>query len=150
MNNGELFDSGEIDKLEPGKVLAHMNDPIVLKRWEGTLTEMSTLAEIKLREMLPDHLDQVPQLARAVVFAICETMGGAVVYIPRGDTLRKALRDAEIFREWRENNTRPDELARKFDLASQTVYDIIARQRELHRRAEPDLFGYEDLPPRLH
>ncbi|MCS5516188.1 hypothetical protein NWF32_17110 [Pseudomonas qingdaonensis] len=96
--------------------------------------------------MLPDQLDQVPQLARAVVFAICETMGGSVVYIPRGDTLRKALRDAEIFRAWRENNTRPDELARKFDLASQTVYDIIARQRELHRRAEPDLFGYEEHP----
>lgn len=150
MSNGELFDSGEIDKLDAGKVLAHMNDPVVLKRWEGTLIEMSSLAEIKLREVLPNHKDQVPQIARAVVFAICETMGGAVVYIPRGEALRKAMRNAEIFREWREQATRPDELARKFNLASQTVYDIIARQRELHRRAEPDLFGFEDLPPRLH
>ncbi|MCS5514610.1 hypothetical protein NWF32_00005 [Pseudomonas qingdaonensis] len=37
-------------------------------------------------------------------------------------------------------------LPAKFDLASQTVCDIIARQRELHRRAEPDLFGYEEHP----
>ncbi|MCS5517031.1 hypothetical protein NWF32_25285 [Pseudomonas qingdaonensis] len=54
----------------------------------------------------------MPQLARAVVFAICETMGGSVVYIPQGDTLRKALRDADISGV-AENNTRPDELARK-------------------------------------
>ncbi|MCS5517664.1 transcriptional regulator [Pseudomonas qingdaonensis] len=110
MSNGELFDSGEIDKLDAAKVLAHMNNPMVLKRWEGTLTEMASLAEIKLREMLPDQLGQVPQLARAVVFAICETMGGSVVYIPRGDTLRKALRDAEIFRAWRKTTRAPTSL----------------------------------------
>ncbi|WP_110972160.1 Mor transcription activator family protein [Pseudomonas huaxiensis] len=150
MSNGELFDSGEIDKLEPGKVLAHMKDPVVLAKWEGTIHEMATLAEIKLREVLPDRLDQVPQIARAVVYAICKTMGGAVVYVPRGDPLRRALRDAEIFREWREQNRRPDELARKFNLSSQAVYDIIARQRELHRKSEPDLFGFADIPPRLH
>lgn len=150
MSNGELFDSREVDKLDPRKVLANMNDPVVLKRWEGTLIEMASLAEIKLREVLPEHQEQVPQIARAVVYAICETMGGAVVYIPRGNILRRALRDAEIFREWREHSTRPDELARKYDLASQTVYDIIARQRELHRRTEPDLFGFDDAPPRLH
>lgn len=149
MSNGELFES-DIDKLDQDKVLAHMNDPIVLARWEGTLIEMASLAEAKLREILTDMPDQVPKIARAVVYSICETMGGSVVYIPRGDTLRRALRNAEIFREWRENNSRVDELARKFDLSSQALYDIIARQRELHRRSEPDLFGYNDQPPRLH
>lgn len=149
MSNGELFES-DIDKLDQAKVLAHMNDPIVLARWEGTLIEMASLAEAKLREILTDMPDEVPKIARAVVYSICETMGGSVVYIPRGDTLRRALRNAEIFREWRENNSRVDELARKFDLSSQALYDIIARQRELHRRSEPDLFGYNDQPPRLH
>ncbi|MCS5517030.1 hypothetical protein NWF32_25280 [Pseudomonas qingdaonensis] len=37
MSNGELFDSGEIEKLDAGKVLAHMNSLIVLKRWEEPL-----------------------------------------------------------------------------------------------------------------
>ncbi|MBA6065960.1 Mor transcription activator family protein [Pseudomonas mosselii] len=150
MSNGELFDSGDIDKLDPAKVLAQMSDPVVLSRWEGTLTEMAGIAESKLREVLPDKPDQVPMIARAVVYAICETMGGSVVYIPRGDTLRRALRDAEIFREWRDKNTRPDKLARQFNMSSQAVYDIIARQRELHRQQEPDLFGYADVPKRLH
>ncbi len=150
MSNGELFDSGEVDKLDPDKVLARMEDPSVLARWEGTLVEMSSLAENKLLQLLPGMADTVPKIAREMVYAICQTMGGAVVYIPRGDKLRRALRDAEIFREWRDKNVRPDALARKFDLSSQAVYDIIARQRALHRQQEPDLFGYQDAPKRLH
>ena len=150
MSNGELFAGEDIDKLDPDQVLARMEDPSVLARWEGTLVEMSSLAENKLLQLLPGMTDTVPQIAREVVYAICQTMGGAVVYIPRGDKLRRALRDAEIFRGWRDQNTRPDALARKFDLSSQAVYDIIARQRVLHRKQEPDLFGYDDAPKRLH
>lgn len=155
MSNGELFESGEVDKLDPDTVLANMEDPKVLARWQGTLVEMSSLAENQLLQVLPDKLlpnklEEVPKIARAVVYAICQTMGGAVVYIPRGDALRRALRDAEIFREWRDKNVRPDALGRKFNLSSQAVYDIIARQRALHRQLEPDLFGYQDVPKRLH
>lgn len=150
MSNGELFESGEVDKLDPEKVLAQMSDEVVLKRWEGTLIELASLAEFKLRQLLPDRPDDVANIARAVVLAICETMGGSVVYLPRGNAVRRAMRDSEIFREWREKSQRPDVLGRKFDLASQTIYDIIARQRVLHRQQEPDLFGYEDAPKRLH
>lgn len=150
MSNGELFSSGDIDKLDPDKVLAQMNDAVALKRWEGTLIEMAGIAESKLQTLLPEKADDVPAIARAVVYALCETMGGAVVYLPRGNAVRRALRDSEIFREWREKNARPDALGRKFDLSSQAVYDIIARQRVLHRQQEPDLFGYEDVPKRLH
>ena len=150
MSNGDLFEKGEVDKLDPDKVLAHMEDAVVLARWQGTLVEMSSFVENQLFKMLPDRLEEVPKIARAVVYAICQTMGGAVVYIPRGDTLRRALRDAEIFREWRDKNVRPDALVRKFDLSSPAVYDIIARQRALHRQLEPDLFGYQDVPKRLH
>ncbi|MGV8597917.1 hypothetical protein ACV35V_37045 [Pseudomonas aeruginosa] len=38
----------------------------------------------------------------------------------------------------------PD-LARKYRLVQPTVYEIIKRQRELHRRSEPDLFGYGEV-----
>jgi len=111
---------------------------------------MATIAAHKLKQLLPDRADEVQTIARAGVYAICVTMGGSVVYIPRGDGLRRAMGDAEIFREWRDKNVRPDVLARKFDLSSQAVYDIIARQRVLHRQQEPDLFGYDDAPKRLH
>ncbi|TWC21086.1 MULTISPECIES: Mor transcription activator family protein [Pseudomonas] len=131
------------DSLDPNKVLAHMEDPAVLLRWEGTLKEMVEIAEAELRAKLGERPD-VPEIARFVVFAICDVMGGSVVYLPRGEALKKAMRDASIFRDWRDNNIQPSELVRKYRLASPTIYDIIARQRALHRRNEPDLFGFDE------
>lgn len=131
------------DSLDPAKVLAHMEDPAVLLRWEGTLKEMVEIAEAELRSKLGDQTE-VPEIARCVVFAICDVMGGSVFYLPRGSALKKAMRDAAIFRDWRENNIQAPELVRKYRLASQTIYDVIARQRALHRKSEPDLFGFDD------
>lgn len=137
-----LFED-DTDRLDPNKVLANMSDPAILHRWEGTLKEMVEIAETELRSRVKDAAE-VPELARAVVFAICDTMGGSVIYLPRGDALKKAIRDAAIFRDWRENNIQPVDLVRKYRLASPTIYDIIARQRALHRRSEPDLFGFDE------
>lgn len=137
------------DSLDPAKVLAHMGDPAVLLRWEGTLKEMVDIAESELRAKLGERTD-VPEIARFVVFAICDVMGGSVVYLPRGEALKKAMRDASIFRDWRDNNIQPPELVRKYRLASPTIYDIIARQRALHRRNEPDLFGFEESKGSIH
>ncbi|MDU9022148.1 transcriptional regulator [Pseudomonas corrugata] len=137
------------DSLDPNKVLAHMQDPAVLLRWEGTLKEMVEIAEAELRAKLGERTD-VPEIARFVVFAICDVMGGSVVYLPRGEALKKAMRDASIFRDWRDNNVQPSELVRKYRLASPTIYDIIARQRALHRRNEPDLFGFDEPKGSIH
>lgn len=142
MSNGQLFDD-DSDSLDPEKVLAHLSAPTVLRRWEGSLKEMVEIAEASLRNKL-GNAEEVPALARHVVFGICDTMGGSVIYLPRGELLKKAMRDAEIFREWHEHNAQPADLARKYRLASQTIYDIIARQRALHRRSEPDLFGFDE------
>jgi len=143
MSTDQLFPD-DSDKLDPLKVLAHMDDPTVMHRWEGAIKEMVEIAEAELKVKLPGMPDVVPEIARSVVFAICDTMGGAVVYLPRGDGLKKAMRDAAIFRDWRDRNIQPPELVRKYKLASPTIYDIIHRQRALHRRNEPDLFGFDD------
>lgn len=143
MSNDQLFED-DSDKLDPLKVLAHMENPTVMRRWEGTIKEMVGIAEAELKVRLQDRPDVVPEIARSVVFAICDTMGGAVVYLPRGDALKKAMRDAAIFQDWHDSNIQPPELVRKYKLASPTIYEIIARQRALHRRNEPDLFGYDD------
>jgi len=133
----------ELDNLDANKVLASMQDPTVLSRWEGSLREMVEIAEAKLlAEMGPTST--APELARHVVFAICSVMGGGVIYLPRGDALKRAMRDAAIFREWRDNATPIPDLVRKYDLANQTIYDIIRKQRALHRKNEPDLFGYDE------
>lgn len=142
MSNGQLFED-DSSSLDPDKVLANLSAPGVARRWEGSLREMVEIAEAALRQSMGDN-DKVADLARRVVFGICDTMGGAVIYLPRGELLKKAMRDAEIYREWHDLNAHPADLARKYRLANQTIYDIIARQRQLHRRQMPDLFGFDD------
>lgn len=149
MSTEQLFPD-DTNKLDPNKVLAHMEDPAVMHRWEGTIKEMVEIAEAELRGKLADRMDDVPEFARAVVFAICDTMGGSVVYLPRGDALKKAMRDAAIYRDWHERNIPPTDLVRRYKLASPTIYEIISRQRALHRRNGPDLFGYDDSEGSLH
>lgn len=139
---GPLFEN-DASRLDPAKVLAHMSDPTVLSRWEGSLREMVEIAEAALRNSHGDS-ERVPEMARQVVFAICDTMGGSVIYLPRGELLKKAMRDAAIYHEWRHGSAQPAQLVRKHRLALQTIYDIIARQRALHRQREPDLFGFDD------
>lgn len=140
--NEQLFPD-DSDKLDPAKVLAHMQDPAVLTRWEGTLREMVEIAEAKLNTEMADGVTSA-ELARHVVFAICDTLGGSVIYLPRGEALKKAMRDAAIFQDWREKGIQPVDLVRKYRLANQTLYAIISRQRALHRKNEPDLFGFDD------
>lgn len=140
--NEELFPD-DTYQLDAKKVLASMQDPTVMSRWEGSLREMVEIAEAKLLvELKPDV--SAEELARHVVFAICSVMGGGVVYLPRGDSLKRALRDAKIYRDWKDNGTPIPELVSKYDLANQTIYDIIRRQRALHRKNEPDLFGFDE------
>lgn len=139
---GQLFPD-DSDQLDAKKVLAYMQDPTVLARWEGSLKEMVEIAEAKLLAVLKPT-STAPELARHVVFAICSTMGGGVIYLPRGDALKRAMRDASIYRDWKESNIQPADLVRKYSLANQTIYDIIAKQRVLHRRSEPDLFGFDE------
>lgn len=140
--NDQLFHD-DSDELDAHKVLSSMQDPTVLSRWEGSLREMVEIAEAKLViEMGPTST--APELARHVVFAICSTMGGGVIYLPRGDALKRAMRDAAIFREWKDGSTPIPDLVRKYELANQTIYDIIRKQRALHRKNEPDLFGFDE------
>lgn len=140
--NEELFPD-DSDQLDPNKILAHMNDPTVLARWEGTLGDMVRIAEAELRKALNDDPNSA-QLARVVIYEVCQHLGGGVMYLPRGARLKRAMRDADLYKDWREHGIKPADLVGKYELSSQTVYDIIARQRALHRKNEPDLFGFDD------
>ena len=67
-----------------------------------------------------------------------------MMYLPRGTILKRAMRDAAIYQDWRHHGVKPADMVGKYDLSSQTIYDIIARQRALHRKSEPDLFGFDE------
>ena len=72
-------------------------------------------------------VDNAMNLARFAVVALSIHIGGNMMYLPRGDRLQKALRNAEIFKLFDGNNT--TELAMKFKLSRQTIYDILKKQR---------------------
>lgn len=135
----DLF--GGADQLDPAKALEHLQVPRT-HRWEGTLRDMLDAVTHALTE--PLGTEQAQRLAPAVVLTLCDTVGGSVCYLPRGAVLHQAIRDAQLFHDWRYGGLLPPALARKYRLAVQTVYEIIARQRELARRQEPDLFGFQD------
>ena len=78
-------------------------------------------------------IDNAMNLARIAVVALSIHIGGNMMYLPRGDRLQKALRNAEIFKLFDGNNT--TELAMKFKLSRQTIYDILKNQRALAKAA---------------
>ncbi|AZE10198.1 hypothetical protein C4K10_1908 [Pseudomonas chlororaphis subsp. aureofaciens] len=140
--NEELFQD-DSDQLDPGKILAHMKDPTVLARWEGVLGDMVRVAEAELRKALEDD-PRSTELAQLVIYSVCEHLGGGVMYLPNGARLKRAMRDADLYKDWRDKGIKPADLVGKYKISSPTVYDIITRQRALHRRNEPDLFGFEE------
>lgn len=138
--NEELFPD-DSDQLDPSKILAHMKDPTVLARWEGVLGDMVRVAEAELRKALNDD-PRSTELAQLVIYTVCEHLGGGVMYLPSGARLKRAMRDADLYKDWRDHGIKPADLVGKYKISSPTVYDIIARQRALHRKNEPDLFGF--------
>lgn len=69
-------------------------------------------------------------LARASVLEIAEHLGGRVAYLPRGERIRLALRDAEIYR--RCNGRNHEALAIEHTMSTIHIYRICKQQRRLH------------------
>jgi Mor family transcriptional regulator len=111
------------------------------RQWQGTLGDMFAAVSHALRQQ-PIAAPDVERAAEAVSMSICTALGGRVVYLPRGAAVRRELRDTRLFNDWREGHLRPAALAQKYRLSVQTVYEIIARQRELARKREPDQRGF--------
>lgn len=76
------------------------------------------------RDASPKHL------ARAAVIAVCSVMGGMSIYLPRGDALKKELRDEALYQDHTKGLT-IIELVRKYRIGSQHVYTIINNKMRL-------------------
>ena len=66
--------------------------------------------------------------ALVIVEGIRARFGGSLLYIPKGEKMDRAARDAEIFAAFTGRNHR--ELARRYGLTVSTIYDVIAAQRK--------------------
>ena len=79
------------------------------------------------------------ELAERLVLEIANYLGGRPVYLPRGDALKRALRDRRIWRD--SGKVPPDDLATREGLCLQQVYKIVGEMRALEkRRRQPGLF----------
>lgn len=133
-NNGELFDTDDGDQLSwEGGV-----DELPKAKWARNLVELIEVVEARyLRQGMSEA--EAFRWSREAVLAEAEYFGGRQLYIPRGDDLHRALRDAEIYRRFTGLNL--DELAAEYKLTPSQVYKINRVQRKLHmRRIQPQLF----------
>lgn len=84
-----------------------------------------------------------PEQARELAFigmrSLAHYHGGRTFYLPRGEGLEQALRDARMWDEFNGKNI--GELCTKHRLTEQRVYQVLAEQRALRsRKIQPNLF----------
>ena len=81
-----------------------------------------------------------PATAQEIALAVGETVraawAGQALYIPYGMSKRWANRDQDIFAEF--NGRNYQELSLKHGISVMRVRQVITRQRELHRKRQPD------------
>lgn len=108
--------------------------------WAPMLSELLGMFEQwALRSGFPP--DRAFGVACDLTLNLANTFGGDKFYLPRGDRVRRALRDAEIWRRYRGRPQDVERLAREYGLTSIRVYAILRRQRALHRaRSQAGLF----------
>lgn len=108
------------------------------EHWPKSLADMLDVAMAALERggLTPDLAGEY---ARRVMLAIAKFHGGLSWYLPAGDDIERAMRDDRIFRD--SGRVSPQEIARREDISLQRVYQIVAEQMALRRKAlQPELF----------
>lgn len=138
--NHELFedDSDMLDKALSRLDELPDDDAAVKKAWPKFLRELIEVLKDELfRSGLPK--DDVLKLAQKLVARQAHHLGGRMVYIPRDERLKLALRDMEIYDNYNGGNSR--NLAEHYKLTQQRICNIVKEQHGLFRkRHQPELF----------
>jgi len=104
-----------------------------VRRWPETLRHLvDVLASYNERGLRMSHKQAADDAAERV-FLIADYLGGRNLYLPRGAALRRAARDALIFRLV--ESLPKDEVCRMWGLSEIYLYKIIAEQKRLTRGA---------------
>lgn len=127
---------------DPMDLLERMGDTKLPESvWPQTLADLMAV----FRAYFERHGDpeKAPARAQDLCVLLGGYLGGRQIYLPRGDRLKTAIRDVLIWSEFTGDNM--DELQRRTGLTKARLYEILARQRELHRRRfQGRLFGTEE------
>ncbi|WP_299494930.1 Mor transcription activator family protein [uncultured Shewanella sp.] len=95
-----------------------------IHRWPSTLQSLCELMRVTLEGY---KVTNALMLSEALATSLSTYLGGRDVYIPNGERLKDALRDIQIWREFRGNNL--ELLSRSYGLTERRVSQIIAEQR---------------------
>ncbi|MCB1908111.1 MAG: hypothetical protein KDH15_12115 [Rhodocyclaceae bacterium] len=97
--------------------------------WEGTLAELvDVLTDTWHRKGRSE--DEAAREARLVIKIVARHCGGRQFYLPVGEVLDRALRDAEIYHRWTRGESIRS-LARAHKLTETRVYAVLARERKM-------------------
>ena len=105
------------------------------RRWPELLEELSAVIAASLERM--GHKKEKAQVdAKRLVRELGTHFGGRTFYLPTGENIGMAERDAEILRL--NNGANTIELARKYGISERRVQQIVARENSLRisRRRE--------------
>lgn len=124
----DLFGIGD----DPRALIERDDVEVDEAQWAPLLVDMVRVVEADLARRRGQASPADFADARHAVLALAEYFGGRQVYLPKGDRIRTALRDAEIWRKFTGRNAR--ELAHEYKISEIHCYSVIKRQRVLHAR----------------
>lgn len=122
---------GEIDPDAAVDYAEAMADATDRGKWPKRLLELTDLAESLLTRHASRNLGP-RETAELVVAEIANYLGGRPVYLPRGEALKRALRDRRIWRD--SGHIDPDTLSDREGVCVQQIYKIIGEMRSLERK----------------
>ena len=115
-----MYNSGVFSLLDAKMSMTTYNN-----QWPELLKYLADIIQSELDQHSPHT--QNDHLSHQLVSAIASKLGGGQFYLPKGDALKRALRDAEIYRLI--NKVPTDELARRHNLSMKQVWEIAAKQQ---------------------
>lgn len=108
-------------------------------RWPSLLVEV---IDVMQAELLRQNFaaDKAKTTASKLVGVMAHYFGGKSFYLPAGDKIKEALRDAQIYQEFNGKNV--PELVKKYRLSESTIYAILRNQRLLQRKRHQMDFNF--------
>jgi Mor family transcriptional regulator len=123
-------------------LLDHLSDiPLeVQKKWPRDLSALVDIYGAALKRLGYSESD-ANKISRTLLAEQSIYCGGRYFYLPKGDALKKAIRDVDLHRDWSERSMQPDDLAKKYNISLTHVYRIMKEQNTYYRKKiQSDLF----------
>lgn len=123
-------------------LLDHLSDipEAVQKKWPRDLSALVDIYSAALLRLGYGEIE-ARKISHTLLAEQSMYCGGRYFYLPKGDALKKAIRDIDLHRDNSERGIQPDDLARKYKISLTHVYRIMKEQQAYYRkRIQTELF----------